>query len=66
MVARMAISRCRDVARASVKLAILAQAISSTNATAASNTKNARRESPTTRSCTGSIRSVSMPDIAMG
>ena len=51
--ARTTSSRPRAAARASSRLATLAQAISNTNATAASSTNNVCRVSPTTTSCSG-------------
>ena len=51
--ARTTSSRPRAAARASSRLATLAQAISSTNATAASSTNSVCRVSPTTTSCSG-------------
>ena len=51
--ARTTISRPRAEARASSRLATLAQAISSTKATAPSSTNSVCRVSPTTASCSG-------------
>ena len=52
---RIANSRCRVSARASSRFARLAQAISSTNPTAACSTQMARLALPTISCCTGFI-----------
>ena len=56
--ARTAISRSRPTARANSRLAILAQAISSTASTAPNSASEAARASPTCRSRSGRTRSV--------
>ena len=54
---RIAISRCRTDERASSRFATFAQAMSSTQPTAASSVSSAGRTSPTRSSCSGITRS---------
>ena len=59
--ARTASSCCRATARATSRLATLAQAITSTSATAAISTTSERRTGPTTCSCSGTALNVRPP-----